>query len=57
MPDNYDLWEQHQAEQDRWLASRHKCSECGEHVQEDHYYDINGTIWCPSCIEDCRQWY
>lgn len=56
-PDNYDLYEMHQAEQDKLLESCDKCSECGEYIQEDHYYDINGKKWCPSCIDDCRHWY
>jgi formylmethanofuran dehydrogenase subunit E len=57
MPDNYDLWEQHQAEQDKQLESCDICSECGNPIQDDHYYNINGDLWCPNCIDDCRHWY
>lgn len=52
MMDNYDLWKQHEAEKEEALAKLPKCSECGEHIQDDYYYDINGYIICESCLND-----
>jgi formylmethanofuran dehydrogenase subunit E len=57
MPDNYDLYEQYQAEQDKQLESCDKCDSCGNPIQDDHYYNINGELWCPTCIDDCRHWF
>ena len=49
--DNYGMWERYQDAMDRRLASRPVCSICGEHIQDDHYFDINGTLYCPECLE------
>lgn len=27
------------------------CCECGEHVQEDHFYLINDEVVCPECLQ------
>ena len=35
IPDNYDRWAQHDAEQERQLQMLPKCSECGEHIQQE----------------------
>lgn len=57
IPDNYDLFDSHQARQDKWLESRPECSECGEHIQEDCCYEINGEYICESCMKDNhRKW-
>lgn len=32
------------------------CCECGEHIQDDCYYDIEGQIYCESCLDKHRQW-
>lgn len=56
MPDNYDLWEAHQREQDKLLESCEICDECGEHIQDECYYNIGGRKMCQNCIEDCRVW-
>lgn len=42
MPDNYDLWEQHDAEQEEWLRKRPMCDCCGERIQDESYHQING---------------
>lgn len=41
-------------EQNEWLSKRPVCDVCGYEVQEDHYYDINGRIFCSHCIDDCK---
>lgn len=40
----------HDAEQQRWLDSRPKCAECGEPIQDDHYFDINDEPVCEECL-------
>ena len=50
--DNYDKWEQHDAEQQRQLARLPECSECGEHIQSDKCYEINDELICPKCMEE-----
>lgn len=32
------------------------CDRCGERITEDHYYQIEGDIWCPDCVDRCRVW-
>lgn len=41
----------HDAEQEAWLARRPVCADCGEHIQESHYYLINDETICPDCLE------
>lgn len=50
-PDNYSQWEAHEAEAERWLASRPVCSECNEPIQDDDCYEFNGDLICPHCLE------
>lgn len=51
VPDNYDMWLAHDAEQDRWLEERPVCCWCEEHIQDGHLYRINGEACCPECLE------
>lgn len=41
--------ERHIAEQERQLEQRPVCAECGEHIQDDHLYEIGGEILCCDC--------
>lgn len=41
----------HDAEQEAWLAKRPVCCYCEEHIQHDHYFDINGEAICPDCMD------
>lgn len=49
--DNYDLWEQHNAELERSLDRRPVCIECEEHIQDEYCYQINGEIICEDCLK------
>jgi late competence protein required for DNA uptake (superfamily II DNA/RNA helicase) len=51
VPDNYDAFRQHQAEQDAWLERRPKCCNCGERIQDDFLFDIGGDLYCENCIK------
>ena len=52
MPDNYSMWEHHGREKEKWLESRPQCDYCQEHIQDDHYFEINGVVICLECLED-----
>ena len=51
-PDNYSLWEQHDARQERQRRSRPTCDRCGEHIQSEALWDIEGTLYCDSCARE-----
>ena len=50
IPDNYDRWAAHEAEQEAWLSERLVCEYCGRPIQEDYFYEINGDILCEKCL-------
>ena len=50
IPDNYDLWEQHQAEQDKAEENLPECSECGNKICDDFCYEIEGEPICDECM-------
>lgn len=52
IPDNYDRFKEHDAEQQAWLKKRPICGECGEHIQEEYCYEINGEYICEHCMEE-----
>lgn len=52
VPDNYDQWLSHEAEQEKQLAELPECDCCGHPIQADHYYLINGDNICPGCLEN-----
>ena len=56
MMDAYDLWEDHDAEQEAWRNGRPVCSHCGEHIQDDRLFDINGEVYHIKCAgkEFCK---
>ena len=45
---DFDRW---QAVQEAKLERLPKCSHCEEHIQDDAYYEVHGTILCPECLE------
>lgn len=51
MDDNYSLWERRERDAERWLAKLPVCDYCEQHIQDDHYYEIDGEIICPDCLE------
>ena len=50
IPDNYDRWEQHQAEQDRTEENLPECSECGNPIQDDFCFEYNDEPICDECM-------
>lgn len=51
IPDNYDQWEAHEREQERRLAELPVCADCGNPIQDDHFYLINDEPICPDCLD------
>ena len=45
----------HDREQAEWLETLPVCDICGEPIQAEHYYQINGDNICPDCLEDCKK--
>ena len=52
MLDNNDFYDMHQAKQDKWLEARPRCCCCGEPIQDDMLYDIDGDLYCEDCMND-----
>ena len=43
--------------QERWLASRPVCDNCGENIQDEFMYVMpDGKTYCESCIEGMKQY-
>lgn len=55
MPDNYDLFARHDAEQEAQLEKLPECSECGEHIQDEEAYYINGEWICERCMDSYKR--
>lgn len=52
IPDNYDLWKQHDAKQQEALSMCPVCSCCGEPIQDDYFYMIQLNPVCDKCLND-----
>lgn len=52
VPDNYDLWEAHEANQEKLLEKLPECEICGHPIQDDFYYEINDAIICENCLNN-----
>lgn len=51
MIDNYAIWLAHEEEKERWLARRPVCSFCDQHIQEEHFYEIDCEMVCEDCLD------
>lgn len=45
----------HEADQERWLESLPVCDECGEHIQSEDLYELDGLLFCENCMEGHRR--
>lgn len=52
MPDHYDLFLKHDAERESELLRLPVCTECGEHIQDEHCFEINDELVCKSCLNE-----
>lgn len=56
IPDNYDLWEQHEAAQEKALSRRPVCSECENPIQDETAFYINGEWICENCMDTYKKY-
>lgn len=60
MYDNYDLFAQHQARQDReekeWLARLPVCSACEYPIRSENCWVIGDEIFCEECIDSFKDY-
>lgn len=52
IPDAYDQWKAHDAEQQAELDRLPRCSECGEAIQDEYAYYINGEWIHEKCMNE-----
>lgn len=50
IPDNLDLWQRHDAEQQKQLERLPICADCMEPIQDERAYYINGEFLCLDCM-------
>lgn len=50
IPDYNDLYDAHEAEEERWLSKRPECDCCGQLITDDSFYIIDGTYFCEECL-------
>lgn len=51
---DFDRWDAEQTEQLKRLP---KCAECGEPIQDEECFEINGELICPECLQNNhRKW-
>jgi formylmethanofuran dehydrogenase subunit E len=55
IPDNFDQWARHEAEQEFELSKRPVCVDCGEPIQDEEAYYINNEWICEDCMECYRR--
>ena len=49
--DNYDRWEQYEAELEKELDKLPKCAWCGNPIQDETLFDICGELYHEECVE------
>ena len=52
IPDNYDRWASHDAEQERQLQKLPVCSCCDNPIQDEYFYQINDENLCVHCLNE-----
>lgn len=50
-------YNKHDKQHEIWLRTLPICAECGEPIQDEECYEINGEFICPECLKDNhRRW-
>lgn len=52
IPDNYDLWLKHDSQQQEALSRCPVCSCCGEPIQDEYMYIMQGDSFCARCVNE-----
>ena len=55
VPDYLDHWSEHNRQQEEEIEKLPICDCCGEHIQDEYCYVINGDYICESCMEENRR--
>ena len=52
MEDNYSMWLRHEQGMEAALEKRPQCEHCGEYIQDDYTWEIDGELLCPNCAAE-----
>jgi len=52
IPDNYDRFETHMAEQERELQKLPICGYCHKRIMDEYCYELNGEYVHEQCMEE-----
>ena len=52
MYDNYEAWKMHDAEENESLDRLPVCDYCGEPIQDEYLYEIDGELYCEDCMKE-----
>lgn len=52
IPDNYSLWEAHEARLERELARFPVCDYCGEPITDENIWDVEGELYHADCAKE-----
>ena len=52
VPENYDFYRIHEAQQQKQLERCPRCENCGENIQDEYLYDVDGAVFCEECMKD-----
>jgi len=52
MFDNYDIWAEHDAEQEEKLEALPVCNVCGHPIQQEKAVCIEGDWYCEECEDE-----
>lgn len=55
IPDNYDMWEQHERQAQAELDRLPRCVYCDKPIQQDTAVYINDEYICDECLSDMRR--
>lgn len=50
-PDNYDFFCEHEARQEEMLSRMPVCDACGDEIQDEHLFEVNGEKFCLECAK------
>ena len=57
VPDNYDMWEAHEARMEAMADSYPICSHCGERITDERLFDIDGELYHQECaVKEFCKW-
>ena len=51
-PDNYSVYEQHEAEQEKQLDRLPVCEYCENPITDEYAYYIEGSWFCENCMNE-----